>query len=474
MLENEGKLSLNDPIRKYISEFPVYSEGEIEIKHLIHHTSGIRDYNRLLDLEGHNDFTDNEMALYVLLKQKSLNFKPGSKFSYNNSNYFLLAEIVKRISNMSFSEFIKKRIFTPLNMNDTFVYEDYERVIKNRASAYVRSKNNFKISQYDKEVVVGAGGICTSLNDYLKWMNHLWKNKLNDEKFLTKLTRNGSLDNGQKLTYAFGIGDYKYKGIRALTHNGSWGGYNTNFFMLPDESLSIVIFSNYRKYNLDMKMNQIMGIFLKDKFKTPKITNTSNKEVQIETKHELSQEVLEKYAGLYLIDTFIENQRKKIELRDGKLYYFSDIDNTKNGVELIAISENEFKLIKSIYNVKFTFNDTNQSLRISNNDYNIAQNYTKYIPVETTDSYLDQFVGEYFCEEIDMIQKIKRNGQNLFKYVNGPKGLKLSILKENWFTGDNDLIKFFEFYKNDADEVIGFRFNEMLNRNLNFKKLNSN
>ena len=239
LLVDEGKLSLSDDVRKYIPELPDYGH-KITIDHLLTHTSGIRDWQPLLNLAG-----GDPTAMTMILRQRELNFKPGDEWSYSNSGYVLLPEIVKKVSGMPFSEFARKRIFEPLGMKSTSHPEDPLYLIKNRAIAYSREAVGWKMDMYLGNERGGAGGLFTTAVDLVTWNDALMGTKLG--KFVTeKLKEPASLNNGRKLSYARGLNIElrRGRGGQLVWHSGGAAGYSALAGHLPENGLSVAIMCN--------------------------------------------------------------------------------------------------------------------------------------------------------------------------------------------------------------------------------------
>ena len=207
LLAQQKKLSLDDDIRKYIPEMPDYGMP-ITINHLIHHTSGLRDYLSLEEIAGIPlGFYHQQQALKLIARQRALNFRPGEEYLYSNSGYLLLAEIVARVSGQSLASFAQEKIFKPLGMKNSRFHDDYSKLIKNRASGYFpdnEGKDKFKnfISTFD---CVGSGGLYTSVEDLFLWDQNFYHHHLGGPDLTQMMEKPGRLNNGQKLHYGFGL-----------------------------------------------------------------------------------------------------------------------------------------------------------------------------------------------------------------------------------------------------------------------------
>lgn len=242
LLEKENKISFDDPIDRYLPELPSGIGNNILIRHLITHSSGIIDYEEIMDQSVETQLLDADV-LNLLQKETKTYFKPGSDFRYSNSAYALMALIIERVSGQSFPKFIKEKIFTPLKMNHSQVYEK-ENPIPDRAMGFARDKNNmiYANDQSSTSAVKGDGGVYTSLKDYKKWTHALWNNTLIDmPQVLSKL--NFSIKEVTQSYYGPGW-FYFTKGDPALFHSGSTCGFSTFSVNIPGQKTSIVYLSN--------------------------------------------------------------------------------------------------------------------------------------------------------------------------------------------------------------------------------------
>jgi len=249
LLENDGKLSIDDPVRKYIPELPDYG-APLTIRHILNHTAGVRDWGGVMALTGvgrGERIVKQNYALYVITKQKNLDFVPGTEYSYSNSGYTLAATIVERVTGKSFPEFTKERIFGPVGMANTSWRDDYERLVPKRVQAYAGPRQGpWKLSMPFMNVY-GNGGILTTIGDFLKWNAALdsaeWKNVTD------KLETQGVLNDGSKIRYALGLTVGDYHGLREVGHDGSTAGYVTYLARYPGLGVSTVVLCNARIAN---------------------------------------------------------------------------------------------------------------------------------------------------------------------------------------------------------------------------------
>jgi CubicO group peptidase (beta-lactamase class C family) len=271
MLVRDGKVGLDDNVRKYIPELPDYGTP-ITVRHLLHHTSGLRDYNSLLELagfRGDSDCPTVEEALKIICLQKNLNYTPGTEYSYTNTGFFLLSQIVERASGKSLNAFAQERIFKPLGMEHTLFQDDHTQIIPNRASGYDPAEKGggyrLDMSNWDE---TGDGNVYTSVEDLYLWDQAFYNFKLGKD-IMDLLHTTGTLSNGKKIDYAFGLVVTEYKGLKVVEHNGAWAGFRAAIIRFPDERFSVICLANLGTMDPSGLAFKVADIYLAGKLKEP-------------------------------------------------------------------------------------------------------------------------------------------------------------------------------------------------------------
>jgi len=308
ILAEQGKISLDDNIRKYIPDWPEYN-GPIKLKHLLHHTSGVREYLTLVELMGKPEgsgyvYTPQELVR-TLSRQKELNFKPGDEFSYSNSGYFLLSEIVNRVSGMKTSAFAKKYIFDPLGMNNTHFHDDPDMIVKNRAYGYSPKKEGGYRLDILRLKVIGDLGVFTTVEDFLKWDQNFYDNKLGagTQNLINMMQTGGKLNNGEEIPYAFGLNISRYGGLKLVSHGGSAVGYQAQYMQFPDQRFSVVILSNLSNFSTGRIARKIADLYLADQFtESPTPGQRQHPQEERPKPVKLSSSQLQTYVGNYYSD----------------------------------------------------------------------------------------------------------------------------------------------------------------------------
>ncbi len=246
LLANDGRLSLDDDVRKYIPELPDYGT-RITVRQLMHHTSGLRDQWQLLRYAGWrfpDDLITEGDVLGVVARQKGLNFTPGAEWLYSNTGFTLLAVIVKRVSGQSLHDFAQARIFAPLGMRDTHFHDDHTMIVVGRTSAYEpRVGGGWKISipVFDTD---GATSLFTTTSDLLKWMANLDAPTVGNSALVIAAQTSGVLNDGTPTGYGYGLTIGKFRTLSAIGHGGADAGYRAQVERYPERGIAVAVLCN--------------------------------------------------------------------------------------------------------------------------------------------------------------------------------------------------------------------------------------
>src|SRR5437588_8541 len=260
----QGSLSLDDDIRKYVPEIPSYGKT-ITLREMLHHTSGFRDILSLLFLAGRNseDIHPTNELLDLVSRQKDLNFVPGDEFLYSNTNYFLMSVVIKRATGKTLSQFAEENIFKPLGMTHTRFYDDRSVVLPGRVAGYApRSVGGFRVDWSTNFDMVGGGGLMSSVDDLLLWDRNFFDNKLGKGSFLKEMQTPGVLNNGKQIEYALGLFISKYRGLPMVEHAGANFGYRTELLRFPQQTFSVVCLCNLATSNPGRLSYEVADLYL--------------------------------------------------------------------------------------------------------------------------------------------------------------------------------------------------------------------
>jgi CubicO group peptidase (beta-lactamase class C family) len=261
LLENDGKLSFNDRISKFFPELPKYSD-KISIKNILQHTSGLLDYEDYISDTATVQLKDIDV-LEILMNQDSTYFEPGTKHLYSNSGYAVLALLVERLSGLSYSEFLIKRIFEPLKMENSVAYEKGISEIPNRSFGYVNTDSGFVYSDQSlTSAILGDGGIYSSTIDIIKWDKEVNSPTLLSKEKFDLIFQKGINNNGEEFDYGFGWRLDPYKSYYRPYHTGSTCGFSNIYMKLPELDLTIIVLINIRDYDAKGYAEKIADLFI--------------------------------------------------------------------------------------------------------------------------------------------------------------------------------------------------------------------
>jgi CubicO group peptidase (beta-lactamase class C family) len=395
LLAEKDKLSLNDNLKSLFPDFPEYAE-KITIRHLLNHTSGIRDYLQISYLKGLGDddyYTDDNVMKW-LINQTDLNFAPGEEYLYSNSGYWLLGQIVKKVAGINMAEFAKKEIFEPLEMGDTHFHNDHTQIVKNRASGYVPDNNEtYKISMTTLDMI-GDGGIFTTINDIKKWDDAYYESNVLSREFWSVMTQQGILNNGEVIDYASGLMISKYKGLKTIRHGGAFVGFRAELLRFPEQKLSIAIFANIGDANPSRMANQVADVLLKDKL-IEKVVK-KDKKVKIDTTEDEFQ--LSQLVGDYEIQP---GAVAKLSIKNDSLNVLQTWN--KSTYTILKVSGNTFQ-ISGNENISFSFSNLKdgftQTLTVIQDGSETKAKRKKEVNLSGID--LNDYLGSYYSKELDV------------------------------------------------------------------------
>ncbi|HZM90523.1 MAG TPA: serine hydrolase domain-containing protein [Blastocatellia bacterium] len=453
LLVEEGKLSLADDVRKHIPQLPDYGH-KITVDHLLTHTSGIRDWQTLLNLAG-----GDPDAMTMILRQRETNFVPGDEWAYSNSNYVLLPEIVTRVSGMPFSEFARKRLFEPLGMKSTTHPEDPLYLIKNRALAYKKEAGAWKMDMYLGNDRGGAGGLFTTAADLVTWNDALSNNRLG--AFVTKMLQEpATLNNGRKLNYARGLNIELRpgRGGKLVWHSGGAAGYSALAGYLPEHGLSVAIMCNLDGGARSAYASRVFDLFLPPD--TPSANTSATNSVAV------APADLSGRAGLFFDEK--TGQPLQITVNNNNLAI-------AGGGPLVALAYDRFRnqrptlFFMSGAEFELQFLSTKQ-IEIKTKD-GITTQYRRAEGYSPTGDDLRAFTGRYYSDELMAVFEATPGKDSLMVRANdSPRALlEFKPVTRDTFQIGASLLR---FNRDKAGKVVGLEYSNPLLRNVKFARLN--
>jgi CubicO group peptidase (beta-lactamase class C family) len=462
LLAQEGKLSLDDEVRKYIPELPDFGDP-ITIRHLIHHTSGLRDQWELLELAGWRyslDLITDDDVMAVISRQKGLNFKPGSKHLYCNTGYTLLAQIVKRVSGQSFREFTLSKLFRPLGMNNTHFRDDHAEIVKNQAYGYVRdrSKGGFRLSVTNFDTV-GATSLLTTVEDLALWDQNFYEPRAGGKALIEQMLERGKLNEGKELDYAFGLTLGKYRGLATVDHAGADAGYRADLLRFPRQHFSVACLCNLGEINPSRLARQIADIYLAKELAPPEPAPKGPGGPAIS----LSEEQLSGYAGLYWNRE--DEQTLRIVKREKRLVVVSP----RESYAIRPVAKNRFRALGPPAEMEFERSGEAGAMTLffktdGAPDARVFEAAQEFRP---TPEQMSAYAGAYQSDEIEPVYRIvmEDGGLVLKRLKLRPDKLRPTVA--DYFRGS---IGSLHFVRNSEGQVSGFVLNAGRIRDFRFRK----
>lgn len=444
-LEDEGILSLKDDVRKHIPELPDYGHT-ITIDHLLTHSSGLRDQWRLLELAGWrlDDVIKTEQIFKLIIQQEELNFEPGKKHRYSNSGYTLLAMIVERLTETSFVDYAKKTIFDPLEMHDSFFYDDHEGIIENRAYSYKKVNDNLKKSNLNYGTV-GPTSLFSTIEDMNKWAFNFSTLTIGNKRIFK------SMDQHIGSEYARGQFVTNYKGLKMICHSGSDAGYRLYFARFPKLGYEFALFANASYISAYDEILKLIDFYLQDEF--PKTDDEINWDEPFKYKEDLfitlSKDELKAFEGSYY-DKERQDFWKVFLVSDTLRCYGKLLEDT---VKLNPVGQKKFKVTGTPFDVSVNFkeNDYNEPiLEFRIPDYAWLWNEKK-ISVNKA-----EYVGSYYNKELDVQYDLIKRENELYLTHQKLDDIKIAPINDAYFMSENRNFSDIRFDRNDDGEVITF------------------
>ncbi|MBW1296059.1 serine hydrolase [Aquimarina litoralis] len=344
MLEEQGKLKIEDDITKYIPDYPTKGK-KITIHHLLNHTSGIKSYTGMqnfLELT-RKDMTPTE--LIDVFKNEPMDFDPGEEFRYNNSGYILLGYIIEVITKDTYENFIEKNIFEKIGMKDSY-YGKMSQLIKNRAAGYKQDKDSFLNADYlSLTLPYAAGSLMSTVDDLLKWQNAISANTFIKRTSLEKAIYGSKLNSGEEINYGYGWGKTKLQGAKGYEHSGGIFGYTTNGIFLEDENVYVIGLTNCNCKDVGDVTRKVAAMVIGKPI--------PNKKDAIS----VAETTLKKWVGAY---EFNDGVIRHIKLKEGKLYSLREGENSRE-FEIYPMKDGSF--IFDDGTISYTFSLTKEGKR---------------------------------------------------------------------------------------------------------------
>lgn len=466
LLQEDGKLSLDDDVRKHIPELPDFGHT-VTIRHLSTHTSGYREFLNTLAMTGRPLGADlsREKIIEIVQRQPELQNIPGAEWNYNNTGYALIAEIIKRTSGMSFPEYMKQRVFSPLEMYSTVVRGSQAHVVESRSAGYYQSEEGEYLEATDLGGAMGAGGIHSTMEDLSRWVANFSDPQLGTPAMIDSMVTPYTLNNGAPTGYGLGLFIQEYKGLKYIQHGGADVAHRSMLAWYPDINAAVITQSNDASFNAAGISAQVTDIFFQDHLNDEENAaeeTDSSEEAEFAYRAENFDQLAGRYE-LSVMPGFVLTFS-----REGDQLFTQGTGQPQ--VALNATSDSTFSLVG--VNAALTFHmkedGSADSLTLHQNGNHIAHK----IEWNPSDEELAGFSGVYFSEELQTRYKVvvSEEGKLQLEHyqLNDPIELEAGVKDE--FSGGFPISNI-KFVRGEAGEIIGFTAGNGRTRDVHFTKL---
>lgn len=447
LLEEQGELSLDDDIRKYIPELPDFGDT-VRLWHLISHTSGYREYLNSFVMSGRmlGDQVDYREIIPLVQRQPELQNTPGDSYNYNNTGYALLAMVVERITGDSFPVWMQENVFLPLEMNSTLVLRHRGQVIPGSAQGYGRDEDENFIKLADLSASMGPGGIYSTAEDLAKWVMNFYEPKVGSEALIEKMQTSFVKNDGDKLGYGFGLMMDEKDGLQRVYHGGADIAHRSEFFMYPDIQGAVITQSNNNRFPGSVALRTAEAFFAD-------VMELENKDDIDPENFEYDPEKFDKLAGRYELEAapgFI------LEFtREGDTLYTQATGQGR--VEIYASSDSTFYLKVVDASVTFHRNEEGEvdAMTLHQNGNHRAKRLWEAAWTPSPE-VLQMYLGRYFSEELEAFYEVALNDEEeLVLRHRRFSDIPLKAEAEDEYSGSFPIAGV-QFIRNDEGLVTGF------------------
>ncbi|MEW5676472.1 serine hydrolase domain-containing protein [Flavobacterium enshiense] len=440
-LVRDGKISLEDDIRKHLPELPERKQS-IKIKHLLNHSSGLSNYHTLMALKGFDydlEYYDNETVLELACKQKKLNHVPGTKTVYGNTSYTLLALIIERIAQKNLQEYAKTELFDPLGMNHTQIRLENQSLIRNKAVGYQQKGNEF-LQNPRIQKSYGAGSMASTITDMAKWLSVLNGTNLQFKKLTEFLTTCDNSNPNEKANYARGVMTDNYNGYKTISHSGyGWGG-QSQLITLPEKQLGIIILTNLESINPTPLSYEILNLLLPAK----NTKSETKKTVVIKSNPRQFKQFVGQYKEI--------NSDMKMEILMENDTLKAKGSQAKKAIALKGYEKEKFHRIAN-ESVKYDFNQTQDHdliIRFGGTPFY----FKRAVFVQPETIQIQEFVGDYHSEELDVTYHFSKNGNQLFLSYKNNENQPVTPVQKDEF--GNNRRTLYHFIRDENQNIKSF------------------
>jgi CubicO group peptidase (beta-lactamase class C family) len=459
MLIEQGKVRLTDDIRKHIPELPDIGHT-ITVDHLLHHTSGLRDWPGTLAVAGWrmDDVISFDQILSMAYHQKTLNFTPGAEYTYSNTGYNLLAELVERVTGQSFRAWTDQHLFKPLGMTSSFFRDDHTALVRHRALGYAREPDNTFRSIPNNLTALGSSSLFSTVDDLAKWVLNFDNPVVGGQAAMAMTRTRGKLNSDSTISYAFGVSHGEYRGQPTVAHSGGWASFGTYLVHFPNQKFGVIVLGNSPIANPSRAAFEIADIYLEKELAPRAASPTPETGRTVE----VSTDVLRNYVGVYKLGPgwYVRIRQDGRTLRAQA--------SGENEFPMSARSDSVFWVDAYGATISFRRDDTGRVTHFVYRDRRAPRmDETRATrPAGTVD-----FVGSYVSDELQTTYEVVQRNDSLVLRHRRHGTIPLTPGWEGDFTTPLWFLRSVEFQRDDRGMVTGFVVNvDERSRNIRFVK----
>ena len=470
LLEKDGKLSLEDDVRKHLPELPDLGQV-VTLKNMLNHTNGFREVYNLMPMTGWKgeDALRREEVLEILKRQEELQAAPGEEYNYNNSAFIMLTEIVERITGQTFPEFMEERVFGPLGMNSTLVRPNPVTLVPGASQGYVADSAGFHEAG-DLYAAYGAGGIYTTVEDFSKWMDNFANPVVGDRELIARMVHRDTLNNGDTISYGLGIGVDELRGLTSYSHGGADIAHRAFLFYFPEINAGAVAMSNnasFDSYDIARKMAEL--------FFEEEMEPEEKAEVEAEGEGEEGDEeegsvvvpdqVLESYAGDYLLKDvgFVLS----FSIKDEELKLTTE---GQPETRMIPLSQTKFRYEGIEASIEFKTDAQGKVTGAVHTQGGQDIECERVPPYDPGPEVLQEYLGRYLSNELETFYTLELQDSTLVVLIRNTEPVKLDALKEDIYKGNVYFLTEVKFMRDAGGTVTGFEASNGRTKGIRFER----
>lgn len=459
LLEKRGELRLNDPIRKYLPEFSE-TYKDIQIQHLLHHSSGLRDMYNIQAFSGfrRDDVHSREQLLALTRRQTALNFTPGERYLYNNTGYILLAEIVQRITSMDLRSFLEKELFSPLGMTKTSILIDHKQTLPNFAGHYNLLESGEYTKAMENVIVSGSTNIMTTIIDFSCWLGN-YVDPTHEADVMLSLDLTHPFNNGIMNMYACGLEMVERSGKKIWTHSGGAGGFRTEMIFVPEAGVAVGVLSNNGSMDAVTLGGKVLALVLPEL--APRAAQISGVPVVDVTESEM-----EEMAGCYRMP---DGLLSTVVVSDHMLFIHTPYYPFR--LPLLKIGKGHYKIDILGSELKAEYDESGRMCAVSSLTPLGPMHADKLPPMELNEKELAEYTGKYWNEELLNLWRVEIQGGHLTLVHPHFPSLKCFPVLKDEFSSETENFEKLKFTRSEDGSVNGLEFSGDRALNIHFKRV---